>query len=134
VITDQQASIVIEAAIAEARRMNRKITAAVVDTSGYLVSLRRMDGAGFLTPEIAEAKAFTSAAWNVPTNTIAERARAKMETYQAFAGIGRRRIVPGQGGRPITRDNVSIGALGISGGSGDEDEAICIKALNALMA
>ena len=130
-IGEKQARALIDRAIAKAREMDRKISVAVVDSSGYLVALTRMDGAGFLTPQIAEAKAFSAAAWGVPTTKIAERARARMETFQAFTNIGRTKLIPGQGGRPVTNGSSVIGALGVSGASGDEDEAMCAYALDA---
>jgi uncharacterized protein GlcG (DUF336 family) len=130
-MTDDDAVFLVNAAIERAKAMNIKITAAVVDPSGYLVALRRMDKAGFLTPQIAEAKAFSAAAWGTPISTIAERARAKPETFQAFAGVGRTRLIPGQGGAPVRRAGEIVGALGISGGSGAEDDDICGTALAA---
>ncbi len=108
-----------------AKELGKSFSVAVVDASGYLIALRRMDGAGFLTPQIAEAKAFSAAAWGKPTVVIAERARAKPETFQAFINIGRTQLVPGQGGRPLEMGGLMVGAIGVSGGSGEEDEEMC---------
>ncbi|SDT23688.1 GlcG/HbpS family heme-binding protein [Bradyrhizobium canariense] len=130
-MTDEEATALLVAAVNEARNIDKAISAAVVDTSGYLVGLRRMNGAGFLTPQIAEAKAFSVAAWKVSTLDIAERARARPETFSAFVHIGRTKLVPGHGGHPIEKAGRVIGALGISGGTGEEDEVICLAAINA---
>jgi uncharacterized protein GlcG (DUF336 family) len=88
-----------------------------------------MDGAGFLTPQIAEAKAFTAAAWGKPTSAVAERARQIPETFQAFIDIGRTKVVPGLGGRPLQIQGKTVGAIGVSGASADEDELLAALGL-----
>ena len=119
----------IDLAIAEATKIGRVVSVAVVDPAGYLIALKRMEGSGFLTPQIAEAKGFSAAAWGTPTLVIAERARARPETFQAFTNIGRTKLIPGHGGYPIKRGDVLVAGFGVSGGSGEEDEAICQGAL-----
>ncbi len=133
-ITDEETNWLIEKSLDAAKAVNIKIAAAIVDPSGYLLSLRRMSGAGFLTPQIAEAKAFSAAAWGTSTAVIAEKARAKPETFQAFTHIGRTKLIPGQGGVLIKRGETTIGALGISGGSGPQDDSICETVLAAFAA
>lgn len=131
-LKEEKAGAAVAAALAEARRIKRPICVAVVDGSGYLLSLVRMDGAGFLTPQLAEAKAFSAAAMGRPISDLVARARAKPETWQAFAGVGRTQLIPGQGGMPIMAGSEVVGAIGISGGSGEEDDAICKIAVEAV--
>ena len=121
---------IVEAALAR----NLSISVAVVDGSGYLVAALRMDGAGFLTPQIAEAKAFTAAAWGQPTAVVAERARNAPETFQAFIAIGRTKVVPGKGGLPLRVEGRIAGAIGVSGASADQDEELAAIGLDALSA
>src|SRR5262249_7860260 len=128
-LTEAQVRILIDTAVTEAKSKGKAFSIAVVDEAGYLLGLLRMEGAGFLTPQIAEAKAFTAAAWGKPGGMIAERARAKPELYQLFTDIGRTKLVPGLGSAPVMSGTRIVGALGVSGGSGDEDEAICKAAL-----
>jgi uncharacterized protein GlcG (DUF336 family) len=109
------------------------VSIAVVDSSGYLVAALRMDGAGFLTPQIAEAKAFTAAAWKQPTAIVAERARSVPETFQAFIDIGRTKVVPGLGGQPISLRTTTIGAIGVSGASAEQDEELAILGVKAML-
>jgi glc operon protein GlcG len=116
---------VIDAVRIEGEKLGKAFSIAVVDQAGYLMALLRMDGAGFLTPQIAEAKAFSAAAWQKPTAFIAERARAKPETFQAFINIGRTQLVPGEGGMPLWLDDEVVGAVGVSGGTSEEDELLC---------
>lgn len=91
-----------------------------------------MDSANFLTPQIAEAKAFTAAAWRQRTSIVAERAKIAPETFQAFINMGRTKVVPGKGGIPITLQKNIIGAIGVSGASADEDEELCEHAIASL--
>lgn len=133
-ITAGEAQDVVVAVAAAASRRALSVSIAIVDASGYLVSALRMDGAGFLTPQIAEAKAFTAAAWGKPTSTVAERARAAPETFQAFINLGRTQVVPGKGGVPLKRHDRVVGAVGVSGASADEDDELCQDALAAFEA
>ena len=131
-LTEKETRAAVDAGIAEARKIGRAVTIAVVDGSGYLLNLLRMDGAGFLSPQIAEAKAFSAAAMGRPIADLAQRAKAKPETWNAFAGVGRTQLIPGQGGLPVLAGKEVVGAVGISGGSGEEDEAICKAAVDAI--
>lgn len=130
--TEAQTRTLLDAAAAEARRIGKAMSLAVVDDSGYLVGLVRMDGARFMSSQIAEAKAFSAAAWNLSTATIGDRFRAKPEPFQAFMHIGRCKLVPGPGGLPIQLGGQLIGGIGASGGTGEEDEQCCAAALRAL--
>lgn len=130
-LSEAQARTMIDTALAEGRRLGKPITVAVVDAGGYLISLARMDGAGILTPQIAEAKAFTGAAWNRSTAEVAERFKANPGTWQAFLDVGRVKTIPGQGGFPIKSGKDVIGGIGVSGATGDEDEAIAKAAIAA---
>ncbi|MBM3596619.1 MAG: heme-binding protein [Alphaproteobacteria bacterium] len=128
-ITEQQTRAIIDAATAEARRMGKSISVAVVDAGGYMLGLLRMEGCGFLSPQIAEAKAFSAAAMRRSIADIAERARQRPETWNAFTNIGRTKLIPGLGGLPIRVNDEVVGAVGVSGATAEEDEAICQAAI-----
>jgi glc operon protein GlcG len=127
--TSRAAQECVAAVVETAAAHNLAVSVAIVDGAGYLITLVRMDGAGFLTPQIAEAKAFTAAAWGKPTSVVAERARQIPETFQAFIGIGRTKVVPGLGGRPLQIQGKTVGAIGVSGASADEDELLAALGL-----
>jgi uncharacterized protein GlcG (DUF336 family) len=104
---------------------------AVMDPAGHLVSLARMDGAPWISAEVAQGKAWTSAAYGMPS----AGQKAKMEPMPNFAGsltaMTHGRFTPQTGAVPVFRDGRLVGALGASGGTGDQDEAVCSQAVAA---
>lgn len=104
---------------------------AVMDAAGHLVSLVRMDGAPWISVEVAQGKAWTSAAYGMPS----AGQKAKMEPMPNFAGaltaMTHGRFTPQTGAVPVHRDGTLLGALGASGGTGDQDEAVCSQAVAA---
>jgi uncharacterized protein GlcG (DUF336 family) len=103
---------------------------AVMDAGGHLVALTRMDGAPWISAEVAQGKAWTSAAYGVASAAQKE----KMEPMPNFAGavttMTQGRFTPQTGAVPVYRDGVLIGALGASGGTGEQDEAVCETAVS----
>ena len=102
---------------------------AVMDPGGHLVCLTRMDGALWVTAEVATGKAWTAAAYG----TTSDAQKAKMEPMPNFAGaittMTHGRFTPQTGAVPVFRDGVLLGALGASGGTGAEDESVCSAAV-----
>jgi uncharacterized protein GlcG (DUF336 family) len=101
--------------IAKARELGFDVAIAVVDEAGHLVACHRMDGALWVTPEIARAKANASAAFRATTLELEER----FTTRQLFAGnvaaLGAYQFVFGKGGIPVVEDGQIVGAVGVSG-------------------
>lgn len=101
--------------IAKARELGFNVAIAVVDEAGHLVACHRMDGALWVTPEIARAKANASAAFRATTLELEER----FTTRQLFAGnvaaLGAYQFVFGKGGIPVVEDGRIVGAVGVSG-------------------
>ena len=104
---------------------------AVMDPAGHLVALVRMDGAPWVSADVAQGKAWTSAAYGMPS----AGQKAKMEPMPNFAGaltaMTHGRFTPQTGAVPVYRDGTLLGALGASGGTGDQDEAACARAVSA---
>lgn len=104
---------------------------AVMDPAGHLVALARMDGAPWISADVAQGKAWTSAAYGMPS----AGQKAKMEPMPNFAGalttMTHGRFTPQTGAVPVYRDGTLLGALGASGGTGDQDEAVCSQAVAA---
>jgi uncharacterized protein GlcG (DUF336 family) len=102
---------------------------AIVDAAGHLVALHNMDNGRWISPEIAQAKAVTSAAFRSSSGALGERMRENPFFVSAVSALTQGRFVASKGGLPITVDGEVIGAIGASGGTGDQDEDVIRKAL-----
>ena len=103
-------------AIAACTKLGFAITAAVVDVDGVTQALVRGDGAGIHTVQTAQDKAFTAVTYNNVTSAIAERLRTN--------GVAQKepRLIAGEGGLPLRVGNELVGALGVSGSTGKDEE------------
>lgn len=116
------------AAEAEALRNQWAVTIAIVDDGGHLLWLQRLDGAAAMTSHIAPAKAHTAAL-----------ARRESKVYEDIVNGGRTSFlsVPGiqgllEGGVPILKDGLCLGAVGVSGVKSSEDAQIAKAGIAAL--
>ena len=107
------------------------MTFAVMDPGGHLMSLHRMDGALWVTADVAQGKAWTSAAYGVPSAAQKEKMTAMPVFATAITAMTHGRFTPQTGAVPVYRDGVLLGGLGASGGTGDQDEAACVAAVQA---
>lgn len=124
-----QASAIVDAAIAEGRKRDfAPLAVAVLDAGGHLVAFKREDGAGFARFDIAYGKAWGALGMGFGTRELAERA-AKFPTFVAAISTATQgRMIPSPGGVLIVgADQEVVGAVGISGDIGDNDE-ICARA------
>lgn len=111
---------------AEAAKNKWNVTIAIVDDSGFLVYLERLDGAVGQSAAIAIAKAQTAAATRTPTKALEEIVKERPATV-AFPGR-----VAVQGGLPIMYHGECVGGVGVSGAKSHEDEQIASTGLQAL--
>lgn len=103
---------------------------AVMDPYGHLLALTRMDGAPWISADVAQGKAWTSAAYGAPSAAQKEKT-APMPTFAtALTAMTHGRYTPQTGAVPVFRDGVLLGALGGSGGTGEQDEAACTAAVD----
>ena len=126
----EDARRVIEAGEEAANKIGQPQNIAVVDAGGNLVSHIRMDGAWIGSVDIAINKAFTARAFDLPTADLA----ADSQPGGQFYGIqesNKGRIMIFAGGIPLKRDGVVVGAVGVSGGDGDQDTAVAEAAAAA---
>jgi glc operon protein GlcG len=131
-ITLETALTYIRAGEAEANRLGLKLAFVVVDAGGHLVALQRMDGAPWIAPEIAHGKAWTAAAFGLPSAAQGDKMRDLPAFSSAISAATHGRFTPQIGGLPILADDGAvIGAMGASGASGAEDEATVRAALDA---
>ena len=122
-VTLADAQRVIAAAEAKAAQIDQPMNIAVVDGGGNLVSHVRMDGAWIGSIDISINKAFTSRAFDITTKDLADNS----QSGDQFFGIhvsNRGRIMIFAGGIPLKRDGRVVGAIGVSGGSGEQDHSV----------
>lgn len=117
------------AAEEEAAGRGLKLSFAIVDAAGHLVAAARMDGADWITPEVALGKAWTAAAYRAPSAAQGEKAQKLVAFAGAISAATGGRYTPQIGGLPIERDGEVIGGMGASGALGEEDEAVVRAAL-----
>ena len=106
--------------------MGIAISCAVVDSGDQLVAFERMDGADLVTISLARDKAFTALVNHMPTSALAPLVQPGTEFYGYDSLAGGRMVVFG-GGLPIEIEGVLVGAVGVSGGSAEQDET-CARA------
>lgn len=121
-----RAKRLIEAVEAEADRQGKKAVIAVCNAEGNPVAVHVMDGAFLVSYEVAVKKAYTSVAVKMPTIELAKLAQPG-QTFYGLANL--EKMVIFGGGVPLMENGRIIGGLGISGGTGEEDHALCEYAL-----
>jgi len=111
-------------AVKKAKDLGIKINVSIVDSSGIEMSFLRMNDAFIHSIDIAKDKAYTSASFGFPTDTWTQVFKDMPHLEQGFSN--RERLIPFGGGLPIFVNNEKIGAIGISGGT-EEEDIICAK-------
>jgi len=122
---------VIAAGEAAAHKIGSPSNLAVVDAGGNLVAHIRMDGAWIGSVEIAINKAFTSRAFDIATGDLGDNAQPGGQFYGISASNGGR-VMIFAGGVPLTSGDQVVGAVGVSGGTGEQDQAIAEAAAAGL--
>jgi uncharacterized protein GlcG (DUF336 family) len=121
----RQARACIERGVDKARELGFLVAIAVVDEGGHLIACDRMDGALWVTPEIARAKANAAAGFRASTLDLEERFSKRMLFADNVATLGDYAFVFGRGGVPLVEDGRVVGAVGVSGAvPADNDHAI----------
>ena len=127
----KEARRVIAAAEAKAEAISQPMNIAVVDAGGNLVSHARMDGAWIGSIDISINKAFTARAFDISTEDLAKHSQPGQQFY-GIQNSNHGRVMIFAGGVPLRRDGVVIGAIGVSGGSGSQDQAVATVGASAL--
>ena len=128
-ITLEQARKVLAAAEAESRKINLNASIAIVDTGGHMVLMQRMDGAFFASAKVARDKAWSAAAYRRPGKAFQDRLATGGVEVRILRLEG---ASPIEGGDPILADGKIIGAIGVSGGAGEQDGLISRAGVAAL--
>lgn len=132
-LTLAQANGIVAGALAAARADGLPPVAVVVlDAAGHTVALQREDGATMLRNEIALGKAWAAAGMGVSSAVLHQRAQDNPVFFNALAASNQGKFIPQAGAVAIRNaDGMLIGAVGASGGTGAQDEAICAAGVNA---
>ena len=128
-LTLDQARALIEAGEEEARSRDLELSFAVVDAGGHIVAVGRMDDADWITPEVALGKAWTAAAFRLPSDAQGQKAKDLVAFAGSISAATRGRYTPQIGGLPIADGDTPLGAIGASGATGQEDEDVCRAAI-----
>ena len=129
-ITLALAARMTEAALDRAAELGALVSAAVVDQGGHLVHFQRMDKAEIAGPTLAVDKAFTAAAHRIETAELGPLTQPGADLWGLPANGAGRYVVFG-GGVPCWHDGLVVGAIGVSGGTAEEDVE-CARAGHAV--
>ena len=128
-ISHEQARKAIAGAVADARKQNLPMAIAIVDTAGQLVAFERMDNTQTASTAVAQDKAVSAAMYRRPSKVF--------QDLVAGGGVGLRVLtlrgaVAAEGGVPLMVDGKIIGAIGVSGGSSEQDGVVAKAGIDAL--
>ena len=132
-LTLAQANHIINAALAKSKSMSYKpMGVAVLDASGNLKAFASEDGASMFRFEIARAKAWGAVGMGASSRVLGERAKDNPNFFVSLSATSAGKFLP-QTGAVLIKDAAGtlLGAVGASGGTGDEDELICIAGVQA---
>ncbi len=130
-LTLSDARRIIAAAEAQAAQIGQPMNIAVVDAGGNLIAHVRMDGAWIGSIDISINKAFTARAFDISTKDLGDNSQPGQQFYGIHASNGGR-IMIFAGGLPLKQGGQVVGAIGVSGGSGEQDQAVAEAGAAAL--
>jgi uncharacterized protein GlcG (DUF336 family) len=119
----EDARRVIAAAERKAGEIGQPMNVAVVDGGGNLVAHIRMDGGWIGSIDISQKKAYTSRAFDIATKDLAVHSQSGGQFFGIHASNDGK-IMIFAGGIPLKKNGKVVGAIGVSGGSGDQDQAV----------
>src|SRR5271166_3810637 len=119
----KDAKRIIEAAEKKAAEIGQPMNIAVADSGGNLVSHVRMDGAWLGSIDISIKKAFTARAFDIATKDLATQSQSGGQFFGIHVSNDCK-IMIFAGGIPLKRAGKVVGAIGVSGGSGEQDHAV----------
>ena len=119
----EDARRVIAAAEKKAEEIGQPMNIAVADAGGNLVAHVRMDNAWLGSVDISIKKAWTSRAFDITTKDLADNSQSGDQFFGIHAS-NNGRVMIFAGGIPLNRDGKVVGAIGVSGGSGEQDHSV----------
>ena len=128
----EKANVIADKTLAKARDAKyRPMCVAVLDDGGHLKVLKREDNASILRPQIAIGKAWGAVGMGESSRALSERLKERPAFLGALSTMSQGKVVPVAGGVLIMDGDEIIGAVGVSGGTADEDEACAIEGIKA---
>ncbi len=127
----EDARRIIAAGEEKAASQGQPMNIAVVDGGGVLVAHIRQDGAWIGSVDVAINKAFSARAFDVSTEALGENAQPGGQFY-GIQDSNHGRVMIFAGGVPLLSEDVVVGAVGVSGGTGEQDQAVAEAAAAAL--
>ena len=121
-LTLGEANRMVQAAITEANRIGIRLSVSVWDAGGHLLAFNRMEGAIFISAVAAQGKAFGAVGFGRDSSAIP----ADSPVIQAIMATQGGKIIPAQGALVILKDGETVGAIGGSGGTAQQDED-CVR-------
>ena len=131
ILTLNEARAVIAAAEQRADEIGQPMNIAVVDAGGNLIAHVRQDGAWIGSVDISINKAWTSRAFDIQTKDLGDNAQPGQQ-FHGIDATNRGRVVIFAGGVPLTKNGEVVGGLGVSGGSGEQDQQVVAAGRGAL--
>lgn len=128
-IPGEKAIQMVRSAHAQAAQLDIAVTSVVVDESGRMIALGRMDKARPITVEMALNRAYTAASFQQPTKELA--GVAGQTWFQSLVVSSNGKIMPGGGALPIVEGGNVVGAIAVAGGTDDQDQKCAEVALAA---
>jgi glc operon protein GlcG len=129
-VNNEQAKAAVEAAIAEAKKNNWHMAIAIVGPEGELIYFEKMDGTQSSSAALAQAKARTSALFRRPSKAFADQFAAGNTGFMTFPDGAR--PIASEGGMPILLNSKLVGAIGVSGGTAQQDSVAAAAGVNAV--
>ncbi|NTX04481.1 heme-binding protein [Myxococcus sp. CA040A] len=126
----EDARRIIAAAEKKAQELGQPMNIAVADEGGNLVAHVRMDGAWLGSVDISIKKAFTSRAFDITTQELAKHSQPGGPFYGIHASNDGK-VMIFAGGVPLKKNGKVVGAVGVSGGSGDQDHSVATAGASA---
>lgn len=121
----EMAKNLLQTGIKKAKETGKLCSIAIVDDQGWLVALHRMDGAPIPTAEIARDKAWTAAAFGIPSAEVSQLGDPKVPGCGFNVQNWNERLTTIPGGTPILNEGRLIGAIGVCGKTPKEDVILC---------
>jgi uncharacterized protein GlcG (DUF336 family) len=122
---------IIAAAEKKAEELGQPMNVAVVDAGGNLVAFERMENAWLGSIDISQKKAWTSRAFDISTKDLATHSQSGNQFFGIHASNDGK-VMIFAGGIPLKKDGKVVGAIGVSGGSGEQDHAVAEAGAGAL--
>jgi uncharacterized protein GlcG (DUF336 family) len=126
-LTLADARTIIAAGERKADEIGQPMNIAVVDAGGNLVAHVRQDGAWIGSVDISISKAWTARAFDIATKDLGDNSQPGQQFFGIHTTNGGK-VAIFAGGLPLTRGGTVVGAVGVSGGSGEQDQSVALAA------